>query len=1010
MTDIESSTRLWEQYRPVMMELLQAHNQLLQQQLEAHNGRLIKHTGDGIYAIFEKMDEALTCALAMQQTLQAHDWGRNRPALKVRIGLDGRLPNRANIDYFYQDGDYFGPLISMVARIMDSANGGQIFLSEEVSQLAPLPQGASLQPLGTFNLRGLGEAQQLYNLTHPSLSTDQFRPPRLTRHTIPHNLPQASTPLIGRTTEMTEIVQYLKQSRLLTILGAGGMGKTRLSLAIGEQLVQSRAVASFVDGVFFVGLVGLTAVSQFVPTIAEALDFEFYDQSDPKQQLLNYLQNKKLLLIFDNFEHVMDGVQILQDILQATRHVRLLVTSRQRLNLRAEQRYPLVGLPLPESDHPSPAMELFMQSANRILPNFKLSVDEFQQVNQICRLVEGMPLAIELAASWVDMWSVDKIATEIQKNIDTLAVEWHDVPVRHRSVRAAFDYSWQLLSPQEQHLFINLSVFRGSFTRHAAQAITQATQRALTMLVNKSLLQFNSQTERYQMHNLMHQYGHEMLAQETDIHQAHATYYTQLLANYGSKIMARNQPASFAQLAQEEENVIIAWRWAVKAQKHTLLNDAVTTLVFYFLWYMRYQDGFLLLGEAIKALTNGQEQAIVKAHMLTWQAFFTTLPKDSLALTQQALDILQDPAMKELDCRTEYSLTCYRHATQLRNADAEPFFLQSIKIGGEAGLLWGIGYTHMDLAWWYVRAGQREKAKDHAQRALDIRQQLGGEREIALSLNQLGLMAFSEGAFEEGERLVREAGTYQARMANPFNQARQQSNYGLALLNLGRFTEADQALQEALDVFAHVQAPAVRTLTSRLINCLNLFHLGAYEQVEPRLQQAFHIAQTSQQTWAIVESYWYFSWLALVRDDNQQAWHYLAQAEAIPRQSHSQRAYLIVTKALLLIREERLDEAKDLLLALFQEDAQRQGIKAVLTAVLATALLFSHDAKKHERAAELFALTQKYTFIAHSQLFSALFGNAIEQALSHLPQAVRQEATIRGQGLDIWQTAVALSA
>ncbi len=281
------------------------------------------------------------------------------------------------------------------------------------------------------------------------------------------------------------------------------------------------------------------------------------EKRSPKEQLLDYLRDRRLFLLLDNFEHLLspahpqdteaevDGATLVAEILQTAPEIRILVTSRERLNLHMEQLFPIDGLAFPDWETAAPeagsedvteytAVQLFLQAAQRSQQNFSLEThEELLALIRICHLVGGMPLALELAASWVDTLSLMDIAAELQRGLDLLETELRDVPQRQRSVRATFDYSWQKLDEKEQSVFAQLSIFRGGFTRPAAQAVTGATLRQLSRLVNKSFIQFNKQRDRYQIHELLRQYGAERLSRDSELERAvydrHSTYYCQAL-------------------------------------------------------------------------------------------------------------------------------------------------------------------------------------------------------------------------------------------------------------------------------------------------------------------------------------------------------------------------------------------------------------------------------------------------------------------------------------------------
>lgn len=295
------------------------------------------------------------------------------------------------------------------------------------------------------------------------------------------------------------------QCLLLTIVGPGGIGKTRLAIEVANQYKER-----FPDGVWFVPLAALNSPALLVPAIASALHFRFQDPTDPQMQLLRYLCAKKLLLILDNAEHLLDGVGLFTEILKYCPQVKLLVTSRERINLLSEWVFEVQGLPVPASDREEQfasysAVALFVQSARRVRAGFELREEDRHYVLKICQILEGTPHGIELAAAWVELLSCEEIAIEIEHNIDFLSVSMRDLPERHRSIRAVFDHSWKMLTVDEQQVMCQLSIFQGGFQRQAAEQVAGASLSILSALVNRTLLR-RVAPGRYDIHELIRKY------------------------------------------------------------------------------------------------------------------------------------------------------------------------------------------------------------------------------------------------------------------------------------------------------------------------------------------------------------------------------------------------------------------------------------------------------------------------------------------------------------------------
>ena len=355
----------------------------------------------------------------------------------------------------------------------------------------------------------------------------------------PHNLPQQSTVFIGRNQELSELNNLLNNPsvRMVTILASGGMGKTRLALQLAQE-----QLTNFPDGVFFVDLSPLTKCESIISTLIEILQLIGYDDTiEPKQAILNYLQNQQLLLVFDNFEHLLEGATLISDILHTAPQVKILVTSRERLNIKGENTFILDGMAVPLLNSVNQieydAVRLFLDSAQRLRSDYEMTEDDLPAVLEICQLVEGMPLAIELASAWIDVLSPENIATELRQSIDILETDMRDVPERHRSIRATFNHSWERLSETEQNVMMRLSVFRSGFTHEAAIRVAEANLRTVRRLVNKALLHVQP-NGRYTIHELLRQFCEIQLVKaghdEETLNQ-HAAYFAEFLEN--SKVL-----------------------------------------------------------------------------------------------------------------------------------------------------------------------------------------------------------------------------------------------------------------------------------------------------------------------------------------------------------------------------------------------------------------------------------------------------------------------------------------
>ncbi len=510
LTDIEGSTKLWEAYPQAMKAALEKHDALITRAVESNGGHVIKSTGDGIHAVFDSPTDALSATIQAQQALQAEPWDEIKPGkLKVRMGVhSGEAQLRA--------GDYFGESLNRTARLMSVGHGEQILVSSVSVQLLQerLPTDAALRDLGEHRLKDLVKPEHVYQVIHPALPSSF--PPLQSMDLLPNNLPIQLTSFIGRQGELSAAMRQLSSTRLLTLTGPGGTGKTRFALQLAADLA-----GTFPDGVWFVELAPLADGALLAQSIASVLGVREQMGMPLMDILINYLRAKRILLLLDSCEHLVEASAMLADqFLHACPNTKIIATSREALSIGGETVHPVPSLSLPETTQfgaetlaQSEAVQLFVERAVSASPRFALTDKNASYVAQICRRLDGIPLALELAAARVTVFGPDQIASRLDDRFKLLTAGGRTSVPRQQTLRAMIDWSYEILGEPERALLRRLSVFSGGWTFEAAETVCpdQDVLDLLPQLVNKSLVVMENDDTgtRYRLLESIRQYGHE---------------------------------------------------------------------------------------------------------------------------------------------------------------------------------------------------------------------------------------------------------------------------------------------------------------------------------------------------------------------------------------------------------------------------------------------------------------------------------------------------------------------
>jgi predicted ATPase/DNA-binding NarL/FixJ family response regulator len=630
-----------------------------------------------------------------------------------------------------------------------------------------------------------------------------------------HNLPSQPTPFFGRQQEIAEIAERLRKPtcRLLTLMGAGGIGKTRLAIRAAAELLNS-----FPDGVWFVPLQPVSSVALLATAVADVLGVPLSAATDPKAQLLTYLSNKDILLILDNFEQLLSGAELLPELLQAAPALKLIVTSREALKLREEWLFLVDGMPAPASDQVDGlesygVIQLFVERAQRVCGEFSL-IDQRAGVVRVCRLVEGVPLGVELAAAWTNVLRCDAIAAEISRNLLFLRTDLRNIPDRHRSMQAVFEQSWQMLDQDERGVFGRLAVFRGGFRPEAAEQVASSSLPILAALVRKSLLQVKPDV-RYQIHELLRQYAEERLlsaSSEEIIHarDRHAAYYLTFLSERGAAMNGGRQLQAAAEIAAELDNVRAAWHWAVERRKIADLARATNALYIFYQFRSRYLEGAQLWEPAVQALDDATLAAHPRAALLLYELGMLYVRLARLERAQELFErcqaVCQDLGELPRHARSSDPRLGLGLMATLRGdyAEAQRLIEQARHTSIQSGHLGNQRAADYYLAGIYLAQGQYQAAQRYAEAAYAVAQVAEDRWFMAYCLNEMGNAARALGAYEQAERHYQASYALREEFGDPEGMAVALAHLGAVAILQGDFETAEERYRRSLAIYRDI--------------------------------------------------------------------------------------------------------------------------------------------------------------------------------------------------------------
>jgi predicted ATPase/class 3 adenylate cyclase len=729
-TDIEGSTRLWEEHPDAMQGALARHDALVRAAIAAHGGFVVKTTGDGFHAAFAVAADAVDVAVAAQLALAAEPWGETGP-LRVRMGVH---TGAAEV----RDGDYYGTALNRAARLMSVGHGGQVLASLATNELMR-GSGVEFLDLGSHHLRDLGEPERIFQVLHPGLNTE-FAPLR-SLNSYATNLPLQMTSFVGRGRELVEITKAFDDNRVVTLTGVGGVGKTRLAVQVGAELL-----TRFGDGVWLCEL-GPLADRGLVPeVVAAALGVQQRPGMSPAESILAACKNRKLVLVLDNCEHLLDAAaRLVETMVRACPGVCVLATSREGLGVSGERILVVRSLGLPatyglpgDRAETADAVRLFCDRAISARDEFVLGVDNIDAVAQICGRLDGIPLAIELAAARVRMMTPGEIAERLDERFRLLTGGARTAVERHQTLRQAVDWSYDLLEPREQELLNRLGVFAGGFTLDAAESVaagggieTFDVLDGLGQLVDKSLVVADTTPSgtRYRLLETIRQYALERLedADETDTtRRRHATWFAGFVAEASAGTQGPDEATWQKHFDREFDNVRAALTWATGTDDADLSLSLIGTFEFYSMYTRRL--GYMLGPWTAAALaTTGAADD----------------PRFARVLAVRAMDHMQHE-------RTDEAEGAARRAVDLTAAPGVPFSTHP--------------WTALSLA--LIRVGRAAEVEG-PDAFIEAARSTGDDRVLASALVSVATQWYVLGNLERLEPIAEEATLLARRIGNP---------------------------------------------------------------------------------------------------------------------------------------------------------------------------------------------------------------------------------------------------
>jgi predicted ATPase/class 3 adenylate cyclase/DNA-binding CsgD family transcriptional regulator len=844
-SDIEGSTRLLQQLGEHYAEVVATCRQLLRAVFHRWHGHEVDTQGDAFFVVFACASDAIAAAIEMQRTLAAHAWP-NGVTVRVRIGLHTGEP-QLSIE------GYLGLDVHHAARIMSAGHGGQILLSAATQELVihDLPNGVSLRDLGEYRLKDLQHPSRLFQLVMADLLTDF--PPLKTLDSHPNNLPIQPTALIGREKEMTAVERLLcrEDVRLVTLTGPGGIGKTRMALQVAAELSDR-----FPDGVYFVNLAPTSDPEFVVSLIAQTLLVKEIAGQPLLDLLRAYLREKHLLLLLDNFEQVVSAAVQVADLLAACPKLKMLVTSRITLRVQAEQEFTVPPLALPDPNHlpdlvalsQYEAVALFIARIQMVKPDFQVTNTSAPTIAHICIRLDGLPLAIELAAARIKLFSPQALLARLGQRLAVLTSGARDAPARQQTLRNTIEWSYSLLDASEQRLFRRISVFVGGCMLEGVEAMCAALDGeaagvvdGVSSLIDKSLLQHTqqeSQESRLVMLETIREYALEALemsGEMEDTRRAHAAYYLRLAEEAAPELIGPQQTVWLERLEREHENLRAALQCALNQAgdeearpSHEMALRLSAALRLFWFGRGHLSEGRTFLERALA----GGEGSVTTLRLKALEAAASMAVHQGDTERGEALCTEILTLSRELGDRDDVAHTLYLRG---RIAGWWNDLAAACSLLEEALALWrelddkeGMAFALFFLAWQVRQQGNYARARALCEECLTLHRALGNTRGIAYALSELAVIhLLTQGDQGEGRALLEESLALARELGDRMNMARCFSLLGEVSLHQSDVTKARSFAEQCLRLSKEIGDQGLTTDALALLGKVN-FVQGDY--------------------------------------------------------------------------------------------------------------------------------------------------------------------------------------